>query len=163
MVKRSMDQKLRFRNFDARNEKTETGAVVTSRRGSCGVERRKRFCYLWKAKGQCLRKDHCIFRHESHDQKPTPKAAPSSEPPTPKGRNTARRRSFRGRSQSGKSNRQPCKNFLKGACTYLLCDHWHFPKCQFFLSPKRDVNSAQTGRLRNNPTKSRRRVVTKVQ
>ena len=32
MVKRSTDQKLRLRNFDARNEKIETGAVVTSRR-----------------------------------------------------------------------------------------------------------------------------------
>ena len=32
MVKRSIDQKLRFREFDARNDKIETGAVVTSRR-----------------------------------------------------------------------------------------------------------------------------------
>ena len=39
MVKRSTDQKLRLRNFDARNEKIETGAVVTSRRGQRGVER----------------------------------------------------------------------------------------------------------------------------
>ena len=32
MAKRSMDQKLRLRKFDARNVKIETGAVVTSRR-----------------------------------------------------------------------------------------------------------------------------------
>ena len=32
MVKRSMDQKLRLQNFGARNERTETGAVVTNRR-----------------------------------------------------------------------------------------------------------------------------------
>ena len=31
MVKRSIDQKLRLRNFDARNERMERGAVVTSR------------------------------------------------------------------------------------------------------------------------------------
>ena len=31
-VKRSVDQKLRLRSFDARNEKIETGAVVMSRR-----------------------------------------------------------------------------------------------------------------------------------
>ena len=30
MVKRSIDQKLRLRNFDVRNERIETGAVVTS-------------------------------------------------------------------------------------------------------------------------------------
>ena len=39
MVKRSIHQKLRLRDFDARNERIETGAVVTSRRGSSGVER----------------------------------------------------------------------------------------------------------------------------
>ena len=44
------DQKLRFRNFDARNEKIETGAVVTSRRGLSGFERGKGICYQRKAK-----------------------------------------------------------------------------------------------------------------
>ena len=39
MVKRSVDQKLRTRNFDARNERIETEAVVMSRRGFNGVER----------------------------------------------------------------------------------------------------------------------------
>ena len=39
MVKRSVDQKLRLRNFDARNERIETGAVVMYRRGQRGVER----------------------------------------------------------------------------------------------------------------------------
>ena len=33
MVKRSIDQKLQLGNFDARNERIETGAVVASRRG----------------------------------------------------------------------------------------------------------------------------------
>ena len=39
MVKRSMDQKLRLRNFDARNEKIDIGAVVTSGRRLSGIER----------------------------------------------------------------------------------------------------------------------------
>ena len=38
MVKRSIDQKLRLRNFDARHEKIETGAVVKSQNGLNGVE-----------------------------------------------------------------------------------------------------------------------------
>ena len=50
MVKRSTDQKLRLRNFDARNERIETGAVVPNRRGQRGVERGKGVCYQWKAK-----------------------------------------------------------------------------------------------------------------
>ena len=39
MVKRSTDQKLRLRTFDARSERNETGAAVTSRRGETCVER----------------------------------------------------------------------------------------------------------------------------
>ena len=52
MVKRNIDQKLRLRNFDARREKIETGAVVKSRRGLSGVERGNGICNQWKAKGQ---------------------------------------------------------------------------------------------------------------
>ena len=44
MVKRSTDQKLRLRNFDARNERlVVVGAVVTSLRELSGVERGKRY------------------------------------------------------------------------------------------------------------------------
>ena len=83
MVKRSLDQKLRLRNFAARHEKVETGAVVKSQKKLCGFERGKGICFQWKAKGQCSRGDQCSFRHESDDrEKPTPKAAPPSEPPT---------------------------------------------------------------------------------
>ena len=38
IVKRSIDQKLRLRNFDARHRRIETGAVVKSRKGLGGVE-----------------------------------------------------------------------------------------------------------------------------
>ena len=55
MVKTSIDQKLRLRNFDAKNERIKTGAVVTSRRGLSGVEKRKGISYQWKAKRQCSR------------------------------------------------------------------------------------------------------------
>ena len=53
MVKRSIDQKLRLRNFDARHGKIETGAVIKNRKGTSGVERGKRICYQWKEKVQC--------------------------------------------------------------------------------------------------------------
>ena len=64
-------------------------------------------------------------------------------------------RSLRGRRKSGKSNRQQCKNFLKGTCTKLPCDYWHPPGCQFSKSesvcefgaecsfPHRKVNVSQ--------------------
>ena len=75
----------RFRNFDAINERIETGAVVTSRGGLSDIEREKKVCYRWKAKGQCSKGDQCSFRHESNDRaKPTPKSAPPSEPQSSK-------------------------------------------------------------------------------
>ena len=52
MVKRSIDQKLRLRNFDARHGRIETGAVVKNRKGLSGVEGGKGICYQWKEKGQ---------------------------------------------------------------------------------------------------------------
>ena len=38
MVKRGKDQKLRFRNFDARHGKIESAAVVKNRKGIIGVD-----------------------------------------------------------------------------------------------------------------------------
>ena len=35
-----------------------------------------------------------------------------------------------GRSPSGKFDRQPCTDYLKGTCTKSLCDYWHLPECQ---------------------------------
>ena len=53
---------------------------------------------------------------------------------TPRGRNASRKRRLRGRSPSGKTTRQRCKNFLNGTCSKLLCDCWHPPECQFCKS-----------------------------
>ena len=76
MVKRIIDQKRRSRKFGARNERIETGAVVTSRRGISGVEKRQGVCYQWKAKGQCSKGDS--FWHDSDERaKSTPKHEPS--------------------------------------------------------------------------------------
>ena len=84
---------------------------------------------------QCSKGDRCSFGHESNDRaKPTPKAEPRSEPQSSKtrDRSASRKRNVRGRSQSGKFNRLPCKYFLKGTCTKSPCEYWHPPVCQFF-------------------------------
>ena len=57
LVKRRKDQKLRLRNFDARQGKIETGAVAKGRKGLSGVERGRGFCYPWREKGQCSKGD----------------------------------------------------------------------------------------------------------
>ena len=57
MVKRSVDQKLRLRNFHAKHEKIESGAVVKNRKGVIGVDGEKGICYQWKEISQCSKRD----------------------------------------------------------------------------------------------------------
>ena len=61
-VKRSMDQKLRFRNFDARHGKIGRGAVVKSRKGSSEVTSKfgGGFCYQWKEKASVRRETSAV-------------------------------------------------------------------------------------------------------
>ena len=162
MVRRRKDQKLRLRNF---------WRQTWENRNRCSGQESQEIKWCWKRK-RCLwpverKRAVCSFRHESNDRaKPTPKAEPLSEPQSSKtrGRSVSRKRN---RSQSEKFNRPPCKHLMKGTCTKLLCEYWHPPECQFYKR-NRDVSSAlsahsRTGRLKNNQTKSRKRVKTKVQ
>ena len=48
-----------------------------------------------------------------------------------RGWSVSRKRNARGRSQSDKFNRPPCKYFLKGTCTKSPCEYWHPPECHF--------------------------------
>ena len=132
MEKRSVDQKLRLRNFDARHVKIESGTVVKSRKGPIGVEGGKGTCYQWKEKGQCSQGDRCSFRHGTQDraQKPAHTAATPSEPTASQGRSVSRVRSIRGKSNHGSILRQPCRYHLRGTCTRSPCEHWHAPECQ---------------------------------
>ena len=87
MVKRSVDQKLHLRNFDARHGRIESGAAVKSRKGLIGIEGGKGICYQWKEKGQCSQGDRCSFRHVTQDraQNPEHTAATPSEPAVSRG------------------------------------------------------------------------------
>ena len=130
----SIEQKLRLRNFDARNKRIETGAVVKSREGSRGVEGGKGTCYQWKEKGLRTNGDQCSFRHESNDgaQKPDHNAATPSEPSLSRGRSMSKKRSIQGKSNHGAILRRPCRYYLKGTCTRSPCEYWHPPQCEFY-------------------------------
>ena len=68
LVKRSIDQKLRLRNFDARHGRLESGAV--------------------EEKGKCSKGDQYSFRHvtQNRAEKPEHTAATHSEPVLSRGR-----------------------------------------------------------------------------
>ena len=57
MVKRSIEQNLRMKNFEARNGNFETSAVVKNQRVTQREQRSLGNCWQWKANGQCSKGD----------------------------------------------------------------------------------------------------------
>ena len=162
MVKRSTDQKLRLRNFDARNGRNETGAVIKNRKGMSGVEGGKGICYQWTEKNQCSKGDQCSFWHGSDDraQEPDDNAATPSEPSLSRGRSVSKKRSIQGKSDHGAILQQPCRYYLKGTCTRSHCE-WH-PASANITKQKRAAKPGTSAcsriiRLMNNQTKSQRK------
>ena len=132
-MKRSTDQKLRLRNFDARHGRIETRAVVKNRKGMSGVEGGKGTCGQGKEKGQCSKGDQCSFWYESNDraQKPDHNAATPPEPSFSQGRSVSKKRSIQGKSNHGAILRQTCRYYLKGTCMRAPSEYWHPPECPF--------------------------------
>ena len=168
MVKRSIEQDLRKKNFGARNGNYERNAVVKNPGTKQGVQRILGDSWQWESNGQCSKGDNCSFRHDTN------KRAKMTQPnPSPSSfmqqndRNASRTRGPRGKSPSGRMSRWPCKDYLKGTCTNSFCKKWHPPEC-FSTRPRvvADlVKSARmhTVRLMNNLARGPKRMVTKVQ
>ena len=135
MVTRRVEQNLRMKNFEARNENYEASAVVKNQRVKQREHRSLGDCWQWKANGQCSKGDNCSFRHNLN------KRAKSTQPnPSPRSsakqnvKNASRTGSPRGRSPSGRMSRLPCKDYLKGTCTNSFREKWHPPECLFYKS-----------------------------
>ena len=80
MVKRSIEQEIRNKNFGARNGNFEKIAVVKNQGTKQRVQRILGDCWQWETNGQCSRGDNCSFRHDTDKRgKPTqPNPSPSS-------------------------------------------------------------------------------------
>ena len=133
MVKRSIEQDLRNRNFGIRNGNYERNAVVknpgTKQRG----QRILGDCWQWEANGQCCKGHNCSFRHDINKRAQMTQLNPSPNSFMQQSeRKTSRTRSPRGKSPSGRTSRWPCKDYLKGTCTNSFCEKWHPPECLFY-------------------------------
>ena len=80
MVKRSIVQDLRIRNFEARNGNNERNAVVKNQVTKQRGQRTLEDCWQWKTNGQCSKGDTCSFRHDKDERAKLtqPNPAPSS-------------------------------------------------------------------------------------
>ena len=68
-VRHHIDQTIRTRNFRARNERFETGALVKSNGRHVSAERRVGECFQWQATGQCSRGDSCVHGEASGNRR----------------------------------------------------------------------------------------------
>ena len=135
MVKRSIEQNLRIKNFEAKNGNYETNAVVKNQVTKQREQRTLGDCWQWKTKGQCSKGDNCSFRHDINKRAKTTQPNPSPSSSTRQSvRNAPRTRSPRGKSPSGRMSRLPCKDYVIGTCTNSFCEKWHPPECVFHKS-----------------------------
>ena len=135
MVKRSIEQNLRIKNFEARSGNYERNAVVKNQETKQREQRTLGDCWQRKANGQCFKGDNCSFRHDINKRAKStqPNRSPSSSTQQNE-RNASRTRSPRGKSPSGRMSRWPCKDYLKGTCTNSFCNKWHPPVCLSYKS-----------------------------
>ena len=97
MVKRSIEQNLRMKNFEARNGNYETSAVVKNQGTKQREQRSLGDCWEWKANGQCSKGDNCSFRLDINKRAKTTQPNPSPSSSTRQNeRNASRTRSPRG-------------------------------------------------------------------
>ena len=167
MVKRSIEQEIRNKNFGIRNGNFEKNAVVKNQGTKQRVQRILGDCWQWETNGQCVKGDNCSFRHDINKRG---KVTPSN--PTPNSfmqqneRKSSRTRSPRGKSPSGRKSRWPCKDYLKRTCTKSFCRKWHPPECLLYKTKSgcrfgekcsyahRQVDEQPTKRSKKNDDKS---------
>ena len=134
MVKRSIEQEIRNKNFGTRHGNYERNAVVKNQGTKQRGQRTLGDCWQWETNGQCVKGDKCSFRHDINKRAITTQPNPSPSSSTRQNeRNASRTKSPRG-SPSGRMSRWPCKDYLKGTCTNSFCEKWHPPECKFYKS-----------------------------
>ena len=133
MVKRSIEQEIRNKNFGARSGNFEKNAVVKNQGTKQRVQRILGECWQCETNGQCVKGDNCSFRHDFNNRG---KITPSNPSPNSfmqqNERKSSKTRSLRGESPSGRMSRWPCKDYIKGTCKNSFCERWHPPDCLFY-------------------------------
>ena len=104
MVKRSIEQNLRIKNFEARNGNYERNAVVKNQGRKQRGQRTLGDCWQWKANRQCSKGDSCSFRHDINKRAKSTQSNPSpSSFMQQNERNVSRTRSPRGKKPKWKN------------------------------------------------------------
>ena len=133
MVKRSIEQEIRNRNFGARSGNFEKNTVVKNQGTKQRVQRILGDCWQWETNGQCVKGDNCSFRHDMNKRWKSSPSNPSQNSFMQQSeRKPSRTRSPRGKSPSGRMSRWPCKVYFKGICNNSFCEKWNPPESLFY-------------------------------
>ena len=123
MVKRSIEQDIRNKNFGTRNGNQEKNAVVKNQGTKQRALRILGDCWQWESNGQCSRGDNSSFRHDIDKRGKVTQPNPSPNYFMQQNeRNASKTRSPRGRSPSRRVFRLPRKDYLKRTCTNSFCE-----------------------------------------
>ena len=167
MVKRSIEQEIRNKNFGARSGNFEKNAVVKNQGTKQRVQRILGNCWQWETNGQCVNGDNCSFRHDMNKRG---KSSPPNPSPTSfmrqNERKPSRTRSPRGKSASGRMSRWPCKDYLRGTCNNSFCENGTLQNAcstrpRVVVGLEKSAHS-HTVRLMNSRRKGLKRIMTKV-
>ena len=163
MVKRSIEQEVRNKNFGSRIGNCEKNAVVKKIR----EQRILGDCWQLETNGQCVKGNNCSFRHDinkrgkSSPSNPSPNSVMQQNEPKP-----SRTRSPRGKSPSGRMSRWPCKDYVRGTCNNSFCEKWQPPERLYYRAKSgcrfgekcsfahRQVDEQPTKRSKTNDDKS---------
>ena len=167
MVKRSIEQEIRNRNFWSRNGIFEKNAVVKNQGSKQRVQRILGDCWQGETNGQCVKGNNCSFRHDINKRG---KVTPSNPSPTfscsRMSENHREPEVPEVKSPSGRMSRWLCKDYLRGTCNNSFCERWHPPECLSYKTKSgcrfgekcsyahRQVDEQPTKRSRKNDDKS---------
>ena len=167
MVKRSIEQEIRNKNFEARSGNFEKNAVVKNQGTKRRVQRILGDCWQWESNGQCIKGDNCSFRHDTNKRGNITQSNTSPNSFMQQNeRNSSRTQCSRGKSPSDRMARLPFKDYLKGTCNNSFCERWHPPECLFYKTKSgcrvgekcshahRQVDEQPTKRSKKNDDKS---------
>ena len=149
MVKRSIEQEIRNKNFGSRNGNFEKNAVVNNQGTKQRVQRIRGDCWQWETDGQCVKGDNCSFRHDINKHHQI-------------------RLRILSCSRMSENHREPevPEAYLKGTCNNSFCERWHRPECLFYKTKSgcrfgencsfahRQVDEQPTQRSKKNDDKS---------
>ena len=77
VVKRSIEQEIRNKNFGARSGNFEKNALVKNQGTKQRVQRILGDCWQWETNGQCVKGNNCSFRHDMNKRGKSSPSIPS--------------------------------------------------------------------------------------